>query len=352
MKCPKCSTELPDGAKYCPYCGPIGGEVSSKISDSVLMHSTVGQASVGSIHVGDQKVRCPSCGSLITENVRSIKCRDCGTFFCARCELDFRTERKPGEKPFCCDCFFKQQELSNIEEVRKKAEEEKIKADEKKEIIENTIGMKLKLILSGEFIMGEGFESHKVKLTKFFYIGINPVTQREWQAVMGSNPSKHIGADLPVTNVSWLDCHKFIDTLNRKEGDSKYRMPTEAEWEYACRAGSKTKFYFGDNPSDMYDYGWHDSICQWTPQPVGMKKPNTWGLYDMHGNVWEWCEDWYGDYPSHEVSDPTGPSSGQHKIYRGGCYHLVCTSCTSAVRNHYTPDSSDSDIGFRLCKSL
>jgi len=179
------------------------------------------------------------------------------------------------------------------------------------------MGMKFKLIPAGKFTMGgllpiEGDDAHEVTLTKPFKMGVHEVTQAQYEQVMGSNPSKFEGADNPVENVSWLEALEFCRKLSalpaEKAAGNVYRLPTEAEWEYACRAGTTTQFSFGDDDSDLGDYAWYADNSDDKTHPVGSKQPNAWGLYDMHGNVWEWCLDWHGDYPSGAVTDPTGPS--------------------------------------------
>jgi formylglycine-generating enzyme required for sulfatase activity len=192
----------------------------------------------------------------------------------------------------------------------------------------NSIGMKFVLIPAGEFTMGspeneQGRDSnepqHKVKITKPFYMQTTEVTQAQWKAVMGNNPSYFKGNDLPVETVSWDDAQEFIKKLSAKEG-VKYRLPTEAEWEYACRAGSTTKFYFGEDESKLDEYAWYHNNSDGKTHPVGQKKPNAWGLYDMHGNVWEWCQDWYGAdyYKNSPAEDPQGPASAESRVLRGG----------------------------------
>ncbi len=161
----------------------------------------------------------------------------------------------------------------------------------------NTIRMKFALIPAGEFMMGsEEYDEekpvHKVTINKPFYLGIYPVTQREWEAVMGNSPSNFKGDDLPVEHVSWDDVQEFIKKLNEKEGTDKYRLPSEAEWEYAARAGTTTRYSFGDDKSKLSDYAWYSTEMPFwhsskTPE-VGQKKPNPWGLCDMPGNVYEW----------------------------------------------------------------
>lgn len=184
-------------------------------------------------------------------------------------------------------------------------------------------------IPAGKFMMGEGNEAHPVTLTKGFFMAKYPVTQAQRQAVMGENPSNFKGQDLPVEQVSWEDCQRFINKLNQSGEGSKYRLPTEAEWEYACRAGSTTDYCFGD---------------------VGKKKPNAWGLYDMHVNVWEWCQDWYGDYPNGPVTDPTGPNNGSDRVVRGGGWCGVAGRGRSADRHSLSPGARYRipSVGFRL----
>ena len=156
---------------------------------------------------------------------------------------------------------------------------------------------------------------HPVRITKPFYLGKYLVTQEQWEAVMDGNPSKFKRSQNPVENVSWEDCQQFLGRLNKRERNQsgKFRLPTEAEWEYACRAGSETKYCFGDSAKQLGEYAWYrDSSGGDKPHPVGQRKPNAWGLYDMHGNVWEWCQDWYGVgyYANSPTNDPIGPTAG------------------------------------------
>jgi|688.fasta_scaffold243900_1 sulfatase modifying factor 1 len=228
-------------------------------------------------------------------------------------------------------------------------------------------GVKLVMVLipAGKFVMGsemghfENETQHEVTLTKSYYMGKYAVTQEQWKAVMGKNPSDTKGAKLPVTYVSWNDCKNFIKKLNGIT-KGKYRLPTEAEWEYACRAGTTTAFSFGDEitPKDA-NYG--DSKLG-KPIEVGSYKPNTFGLYDMHGNVWEWCEDWYGDYPKGAVIDPKGPAKGEYRVLRGGSfeYRLLCEVkgeyledlVRSSIRLDVSPCHKFNSFGFRLARTI
>ncbi len=229
-------------------------------------------------------------------------------------------------------------------------------------------GMTFELISAGTFTMGSPTDElgrwndetqHEVTLTKSFYMQTTEVTQGQWRAVMGSNPSdfSDCGDDCPVETVSWDDVQEFIEKLNQMEGTDKYRLPTEAEWEYASRAGSTTAFANGeitnidcDDPN-LDQMAWYCGNADITTHPVAQKDPNDWGLYDMHGNVWEWCEDWYGAY-SGPVTDPTGPSSGTIRVLRGGSWDFNAMYCRSASRYGLKPDNRSYDIGFRVARAL
>jgi formylglycine-generating enzyme required for sulfatase activity len=196
------------------------------------------------------------------------------------------------------------------------------------EVITNYPDMKFVYIPPGTFMMGSPPEEkgrydretlHEVTLTKGFYLQTTQVTQAQWKAVMGNNPSRFQGCDdCPVETVFWNDVQDFIRKLNQREGKDIYRLPTEAEWEYTARAGSTTGYCFGDDESLLSEYAWYDKNSENKTHPVATRKPNAWGLYDMHGNVWEWCEDRYGDYPSGKVTDPVGTSDGSFRVLRGG----------------------------------
>jgi len=219
-------------------------------------------------------------------------------------------------------------------------------------------GIKLELVLipAGKFMMGstaskKGRSSdekqHEVTLTKPFYMGKYEVTQEQWEAVMGNNPSsKTKSAKLPVTDVSWEDCQKFIKKLNTKT-DGGYRLPTEAEWEYACRAGTSTSYSYGDILTHV-----DANFDGLGIKMVGSYKPNAFGVYDMHGNVWERCEDWYGDYPAVAVTDPKGPATGNKLVYRGGAFYSPGWEVRSSNRGINSPSARDSTVGFRLGRSV
>ena len=191
---------------------------------------------------------------------------------------------------------------------------------------------------------------HRVTLTKGYWLGKYEVTQRQWESVMGENPSFFKGPDRPVENVSWNDCQRFIakvDDEARRQVGGGARLPTEAEWEYACRAGSSGPYAGNGNLNDM---GWYAGNSGSTTHPDGQKKPNAWGFHDMHGNVWEWSQDWYGAYKDN-VNDPQGPASGVSRVLRGGSWFSDARFCRSANRDGSGPGIRFKDYGFRLCCS-
>ncbi|MEX2213794.1 MAG: SUMF1/EgtB/PvdO family nonheme iron enzyme [Phycisphaeraceae bacterium] len=225
--------------------------------------------------------------------------------------------------------------------------------------ITNTVNMKLVWIKPGSFDMGSpaseagrdpGEVQHRVTLTKGFYMGTTEVTQAQWKVVMGNDPSAFKGDDLPVESVSWDDTVAFCRKLSEKEGKT-YRLPTEAEWEYTCRAGTSTAFHSGNVVSDLAAVAWYGGVqgnSDNKTHPVGSKKANAWGLYDMHGNVWEWCHDWLDNYPSQAIVDPSGPSSGTSRIQRGGGWVLTQGPTRSAHRHRNAPEFRGGDVGFRV----
>jgi len=239
----------------------------------------------------------------------------------------------------------------------------------------NSVGMKFVLIPAGKFVMGSPEEEpgrsgdegpqHLVTLTNAFYLGVTEVTQGQWRTIMGDNPSRFRGSDLPVENVSWNDCQEFVRRLNEREKTDRYRLPSEAEWEYACRAGSSTRFsygedvgssatvdklryYFGDQGGELDSYAWYGNVSGNQTHPVAQKKPNAWGLYDMHGNVAEWCADWYGPYPNSDVTDSAGPPQGTSRVLRGGSYGFDTWSVRSARRDSRPPQSRSDQCGLRV----
>jgi formylglycine-generating enzyme required for sulfatase activity len=217
----------------------------------------------------------------------------------------------------------------------------------------NSVGMEFVEIPAGTFMMGSKEETpaHQVTISKAFYLGKHEVTQEQWVAVMGSNPAQFKGRTNPVENVSWDGVQVFIQKLNQKEGGNKYRLPTEAEWEYAARAGTKTEWFFGDDPAALGQYAWFDNNSKDTTHPVGEKKPNPWGLYDIYGNVWEWVADGSRKYQAGAVTDPTGPADAPHLGNRGGSWGDSAKFSRSAARSIYSPELINEYLGFRLAFS-
>jgi len=218
--------------------------------------------------------------------------------------------------------------------------------------VTNAIGMTFKLIPPGSFTMGSTIGDldeqpvHKVTVTKAFHIGVHEVTQAQWRAVMGGDPSHFKGDARPVEQVSWNDAKEFCRRLSAKEG-VEYRLPTEAEWEYACRAGTTTELYWGDQWDDTRS--WVGPPTDGETKPVGTKPANPWGLHDMIGNVWEWCEDAYGPYTGDDQTDPRA-TEGARRVCRGGGAYAVWRYARCAARGNGPPDDKDYHLGFRAVR--
>jgi formylglycine-generating enzyme required for sulfatase activity len=245
---------------------------------------------------------------------------------------------------------------AKAKEMQKSVAKSLQKEVEEKADLGKGINLEMVLIPAGKFMMGSPVSEksrandetqHAVTLTKPFYMGKYEVTQGQWENVMGSNPSSNTkGAKLPVTNVSWEDCQEFIKRLN-SSNNGGYRLPSEAEWEYACRAGTRTMYSVGGNLTKS-DANFDGSSIK----TVGSYRPNAFGLYDMHGNVWEWCEDWLGDYRSEAVTDPKGPTNGTSRMLRGGAFTNNVSEARSSFRiNNISPSSWHVNVGFRLAKT-
>ena len=238
----------------------------------------------------------------------------------------------------------------------------------------------------GEYMMGsplaeksraEDENARRVRITKPFYLGRYEVTQEVWRRVLeadipnyksrwpgilsypGASPSKFTGKGYPVDNVCWIDCREFLDRLNALVAGGSFRLPTEAEWEYACRAGTRTVFAFGDDPALLGDYAWYKDNSDAKPRAVGAKLPNSWGLYDMYGNVWEWCQDKYdGPYSfgTADVVDNYYNKSGElgdlKQVIRGGSWFFDALYCRSANRCGFDPWHRDNDNGLRLARTI
>jgi len=227
------------------------------------------------------------------------------------------------------------------------------------------VQLKMKQIPAGTFTMGSPMGEkdrgddegpmHQVVISKPFYMGVYEVTQAQWEAVMGTYPSHFSGKPAhPVESVSWEDCQKFVEKINGM-GIGTFRLPTEAEWEYACRAGSKTVYCFGDEVAKLKEYANYENTPKYgdnSTAPVGSFKPNAWGLYDMHGNVYEWCSDWYAGYNMDKQTDPRGAAGGSDRVYRGGYWDDSSGRCRSAPRRRYSPSYRSSSLGFRLVRAV
>ena len=240
--------------------------------------------------------------------------------------------------------------------------------------ITNSIGMKLVLIPKGTFMMGSpesevriaDATQHEVTISKDYYLGLYEVTQAQYEKMMVKNPSRFQGDNLrgdslrrdstnhPVEQVSWADAVEFCKTLSELPEEKKagrvYRLPTEAEWEYACGAGSRAVYSFSESQS-LGDYAWFGENSHEKTHPVGQKTANAWGLHDMYGNVWEWCNDWHGKYPKGTISDPTGPKDGSNRVGRGGSWCDFAFDCRRAPRYGVYPSIRDSSGGFRVALS-
>jgi formylglycine-generating enzyme required for sulfatase activity len=225
-------------------------------------------------------------------------------------------------------------------------------------------GMELILVPADEFEIGSPSEekdrfdyecsAHKVMIKNSFYMGKYPVSQKQWKKIMGKNPSHFKGEDRPVEMVSWNEVQKFVKKLNEKEGTDKYRLPSEAEWEYACRAGSKTKYYFGNEGSKLNEYAWYAENSGSQTHPIGQKKPNSWSLYDMHGNVWEWVQDkWHENYKNSPADGSAWEDENcSYRVSRGGSWFCDAELCRSTSRFKRDPEKHISNVGFRLLREL
>ena len=226
--------------------------------------------------------------------------------------------------------------------------------------VKNGISIEMVKVEAGSFNMGATPEMenpydsekpvHRVTLTNNYYIGKYEVAQALWQAVMGSNPSGFKGDNLPVEEVSWNECQDFISKLNAMTG-KRFRLPTEAEWEYAARDGNKSRGYQYSGSNTLGDVAWYSGNSSSRTHAVGTKQPNELGIYDMAGNVWEWCQDWYGSYSSSPQTNPTGAVNELYPVYRGGSWNSSARDCRTSYRDYFTPVFRNIDLGLRLVLS-
>jgi len=222
----------------------------------------------------------------------------------------------------------------------------------------STVLFPVRWIPAGRFLMGSPIQEpgretdevlHSVLLGQGFFLAETPCTQAQWSRIMPENPSRFRGADLPVEQVNWEEAREFARRLTEfhlKAGliasGWRWDLPTEAQWEYACRAGTTGPF-----AGDLAEMAWIESNSEGKAHAVKTRRPNAWGLHDLHGNVWEWCRDWYGDYPTNRVQDPTGPSAGTFRTYRGGSRIYGARRARSAIRGAMTPELKGDYLGFR-----
>jgi formylglycine-generating enzyme required for sulfatase activity len=263
-------------------------------------------------------------------------------------------------------CACHRQEKDPLKPVIENPQAEEKDPPKPPEPFTNSLGMKFVWVPPGNFMMGSPKEEenrhddealHKVTLSKGFYMAIHLVTQEQWKVVMGNSPSNFKGEkNLPVEQVSWNDCQEFVKKL-RKKDKNLYRLPTESEWEFACRAGTKTPFHFGNtistdeaNYNGKFTYGnGKKGVNREKTTPVGNFPANAWGLFDMHGNVQQWCQDWWEAYPKNDVTDPQGPEEGNERVMRGGSWNQSPQGCRSACRLGFEPSFRLDSCGFRVC---
>jgi formylglycine-generating enzyme required for sulfatase activity len=236
----------------------------------------------------------------------------------------------------------------------------------------NSVGMKFVRIPKGVFTMGspsselgrfDDETSHEVTITQDYFLGVHEVTVEQFRKVMQQDAEHHLQTKMkgalplqPVGHISWElateFCRRLSELPEEKQAGRVYRLPTEAEWEYACRAGSTTAYAYGENKLSLGDNAWFIENCVGSSHPVGQKRPNAWGLYDMHGNMWECCSDWYGEYPHGTVTDPQGPPEGTKRVYRGGAWDTTAAFCRSSARRQTLPFMGGTSEGLRVALSL
>ena len=294
MKCPYCGQEHPDNFQFCPVTGK----------------------KLESLKACTNK-RCPDYGKYILP---------LDSRFCPTCGAKIEEEKDSSERTFTI----------------------------------NGVSFDMVLVEAGTFPMGATSEMedpgddekpvHQVTLTNDYYIGKTEVTQALWKAVIGSNPSFFEGDNKPVESVSWDDCQEFISKLNTATGKN-FRLPTEAEWEFADRGGNKSNHYQYSGSDNIDDVAWYDDNSGDETHDVASKQPNELGIYDMSGNVWEWCSDWYGGYSSKSQTNPKGPGSGSNRVRRGGSWGYFARLCRSSCRFDYGPDAGCYFLGLRLALS-
>ena len=378
ITCLSCDCKIPAWERFCGECGGNQADLLKKQRDECyteaasLLERGDAKAALSKIRLVKTRRLRSSDKHLKTKLTEIVKAEQMLTRLVADCKVDGVIE--PSEVNEMISVVFDYVEMNPNHATIRRFQEDligRIKRDPRSHAtlanfpkavlkslpsVRNSIGMELKLLPAGVFTMGDKDDEHGVMLTKPFMIGVHEVTQEQYEQVMGINPSDFRGSNNPVENVSWEDAVEFCRELSalpsEKAAGHVYRLPTEAEWEYACRAGTTTAYNFGDDDSELGDYAWIRENSGRTTHPVGGKKPNAWGLYDMHGNVWEWCQDWYKAYPRGTVTDPTGATSGSLRVTRGGCWCSAAGGVRSAERYGYVPSIRVDLYGFRVSLSL
>ena len=299
--------------------------------------------------------RCPQCGQQVAEVQYSSHVAN----HQKQAEAQRRQEQARRAEQQRQEEARRQEQARRAEQQRQEEARKKQEEENRRKAFAAKVMADMVYVAGGTFTMGAlpndkkawGDEKprHQVTLSSF-YISKYEVTQELWQAVMGSNPSYFKG-DLqrPVENVSWDDCQTFIRKLNELTGE-QFRLPTEAEWEYAAKGGQKSRGYLYSGSNDIGSVAWYDDNSNNTTHPVGQKQPNELGLYDMSSNVLEWCLDWYGTYPSSAQTNPAGPSSASHRVNRGGCWKNPARNCRASFRYFSSPGNSYSYLGLRLAR--
>ena len=326
-RCPSCGEELAENARFCSICGaPMQEQVVVSTEEKPLFEY------------------CDICGQSVEE--RSFICNKC-----ARKNLCLDHLNKDQN---CCNICAKMASTFEQVDVEKKMKKV-IPGKRYDEFLGGQVHLAMGWIPPGEFRMGSERGRyierpvHWVKISKGFWMSKSLVSQEQWSKIMAANPSSFKGDTHPVEYISWKDCQDFCKRLTEKIG-RKVRLPTEAEWEYACRADSSKEYCFGDDPDKLFDYAWFASNARGTTHPIWKRKPNEWGMYGMHGNVQEWCQDWFDEnyYRMSPVADPPGPDYGYNRVVRGGSWMRQADFCRSAHRDGDTPNTKCNHIGFRV----
>lgn len=354
MFCKSCGQQNDDANRFCEYCG------------ASLVQQVVQQAAAWRQQPAMAPNPFPPVKTkttpvwvyiLITAGVVAILL---ALFFGIRFGLKIYNDRQAEKSQMEWQQIEESARLEREVEQRQQQRRQQ-QAQDESDLFLSRIAMQMVSVQGGAFIMGctaeQGSDcydgespAHRVSLSSFS-IGKYPVTQKQWREVMGTNPSRFAGCDnCPVENVSWHDAQTFINRLNEKSGQ-KYRLPTEAEWEYAARGGNMSRGYRFSGSNTISSVAWYDSNSAKSTHAVGDKQPNELGIYDMSGNVWEWCEDWHGAYSSNAQTNPKGPSSGTGRIARGGCWFNLARTCRVSNRYSSDPNAKERFLGFRVAQS-